>query len=96
MLREAFEETGLAGLEIVAALGDAWFDLAAYGRAAGVHHRHFYDRHAPPLPATWRHLGRCLSHGDPPILFAFFRVPLADAGPLLIAAMDALCFRVTL
>lgn len=53
VLREACEETGLAGLEIVAALGDTWFDLAAYGRAGEVHHRQFFHlRAATPLPAT--------------------------------------------
>ena len=95
VLREAFEETGLAGLEIVAALGDAWFGLAAYGRADEVHHRHFYHLYAPPpLPATWQHVERDPSDGGPPILFEFFWLPLLDASALLIAEMGALAHLV--
>ena len=90
-LREAIEETGVAGLEIVAALGDTWFDPAAYGGADEVHHRHFFHlRAATPLPATWRHEERDPATGGPPILFAFFWLPLAEAPERLIANMGAL------
>lgn len=88
VLREAFEETGLAELEIVSALGDTWFDLAAYGRAGEVHHRHFFHlRAATPLPASWRHVERDPSDGGPPILFEFSWLPLAQAADTMIAAM---------
>lgn len=91
VLREAFEETGLADLEIVSALGDTWFDLAAYGRAGEVHYRHFFHlRTETPLPATWRHVERDPSDGGPPILFEFFWMPLTQARELLIAEMGAL------
>jgi 8-oxo-dGTP pyrophosphatase MutT (NUDIX family) len=91
VLREAFEETGLADLEIVSALGDAWFDLAADGRPGEVHHRHFFHlRAAAPLPEKWRHVERDPSGGGPPILFEFSWMPLVRAADLLIAAMGAL------
>lgn len=96
VLREAFEETGVADLEIVAALGDTWFDLAAYGRADEVHRRHvFHLRAGTPLPATWQHEERDPSDGGPPILFAFFWAPIAEAATLLIAEMGALVHRLT-
>lgn len=94
VLREAFEETGVADLEIVAALGAAWFDLAAHGYADEVHHRHFFHlRAATPLPATWQHEERHRSDGGPPILFTFFWMPIAEASALLIAEMGALAHR---
>jgi 8-oxo-dGTP pyrophosphatase MutT (NUDIX family) len=97
VLREAFEETGLADLEIVSALGDTWFDLAAYERAGEVHHRHvFHLRAAAPLPATWRHVERDPSDGGPPILFEFSWMPLAQAPDLLIAEMGALAHLIGL
>jgi 8-oxo-dGTP pyrophosphatase MutT (NUDIX family) len=97
VLREAFEETGLSGLEIVAKLGDTWFELAAYGRADEVHRRHFFHLStSAPLPATWQHEERHPSTGGPPILFAFSWMPLAEAPERLIAEMGALAHLVGL
>ena len=93
-LREAFEETGLAGLEIVAALGEAWFDMAAKGTRGDLHHRHFFHLRSPePLPITWRHEERFASDGSPAILFEFSWLPLAAAPAVLIAEMGALAHR---
>ncbi len=97
VLREAFEETGLADLEIVSALGAAWYDTAARDKPGELHHRHFYHlRAAAPPPATWRHVERDPSDGGPPILFEFSWMPLAQAPDLLIADMGALAHLVGL
>lgn len=95
VLREAFEETGLAGLEIVAALGDTWPVMDDGGRSGVVHHRHFFHlRCTSALPLTWFHDERDSSDGGPLIRFAFFWVPLAAAPELLIADMGALVHQV--
>lgn len=91
VLREAFEETGLANLEIVAALGDTWPVMDGAGRAGEVHHRHFFHlRAATTLPVTWRHDERDPADGGPPIRFEFFWIPLAEAPERLIAEMGVL------
>jgi len=91
VLREAFEETGLAGLEIVSALGDAWCNMTEMGKLGEVHHRHYFHlRCVDPLPASWRHEERFPSDGSPPILFEFFWTPITGAAGLLIADMGAL------
>ena len=90
-LREACEETGLADLEIVAELGESWFDLATEGQPGVMHHRHFFHLRSPePLPNTWRHEERFASNGSPPILFEFFWLPLTEAPERLIAEMGML------
>src|SRR5690349_4573833 len=42
VLREAFEETGLADLEIIAELGDTWPAMDGSGRVGELHHRNFF------------------------------------------------------
>jgi 8-oxo-dGTP diphosphatase len=91
VLREAFEETGLADLEIVAELGDTWPVMDDNGRAGEVHHRHFFHlRSTSLLQATWRHEERHSADGGPPILFEFFWMPVPMASDELIAALGAL------
>jgi 8-oxo-dGTP pyrophosphatase MutT (NUDIX family) len=92
VLREAFEETGLVDLEIIAELGDTWYQVTAKGEPGDLHHRHFFQlRAAAPLPATWRHEERHATGGEGPFLFEFFWMPLVAAAELLIAEMGALC-----
>ena len=91
VLREAHEETGVSGLEIISALGDTWPVMDAVGKPGVVHHRHFFHlRAATPLPATWRHEERDPSDGGPPILFEFYWMPLAEAATSLIGDMGGL------
>jgi ADP-ribose pyrophosphatase YjhB (NUDIX family) len=97
VMREAFEETGLAELEIVAELGETWFVMDDFERPGEIHHRHFFHmRAATVLPATWRHEERDPADGGPPILFEFFWTPLAGASALLIADLGALCQRLAM
>lgn len=92
VLREAFEETGIAGLGIVAELGESWFEVAERGKRGDLHHRHFFHlRCATLLPATWRHEEGDPSDGGPPILFEFFWLPLAEPPEQLIAEMGEWC-----
>jgi ADP-ribose pyrophosphatase YjhB (NUDIX family) len=96
VVREAFKETGLAELEIVAELGETWFAMHDFERPEQIHHRHFFHvRAATVLPATWRHEERDPADGGPPILFEFFWIPLKEA-PLLIANMGALAYLIGL
>lgn len=84
-LREAFEETGLAGLEMVAFLGQHRYDMTAFGKDE-MHERHFYHlRCTETPPAAWIHHERNPSDGGPPIRFVFFWASLPDAMPPLIA-----------
>lgn len=91
VLREAFEETGLADLDIVAELGDTWPVMDREVHPDAVHHRHFFQlRCADLLPATWRHEERFPSDGSPPMMFEFIWMPLTEASEVLIAEMGAL------
>jgi 8-oxo-dGTP diphosphatase len=91
VLREAFEETGLADLEIEAELGETWPGMNGVGMPPEVHHRHFFHlRAGSPPPSTWQHEERDPAGGGSPILFEFFWIPVAGADTLLIAEMGAL------
>lgn len=93
VLREAFEETGLADLEIVAELGNTWPSMDGSGRIGEVYHRHFFHlRSRASLPKTWCHDERDPADGGPPIRFEFFWIPLAKAPELLIAELGALAY----
>jgi hypothetical protein len=55
VLREAHEETGLAGLVLVRFLGEQLRDMTDAGRAE-VHHRSFFHLRCPGTPpARWQH-----------------------------------------
>jgi 8-oxo-dGTP diphosphatase len=91
VLREAHEETGLTGLELVSFLGERLYDLSHVGRDE-IHHRSFFHLRCPGTPpSTWRH-----QETDPDDdadewpLFEFFWVGLPDGVPDLIADYDAL------
>lgn len=90
-LREAREETGLDGLELVGFLGERLYDMAPYGRDE-LHQRYFYHlRCTATPPERWRHAERTPADGSAgPIAFEFFWAPLPDGVPPLIAGHDAL------
>jgi 8-oxo-dGTP diphosphatase len=89
-LREATEETGLAGLRLGRFLGDVHHDLAHYGKDE-MHHRHFFHVWCDEEPpATWRHYEFTASDrpaGHPPIPFDFYWIDLTDGLPTLIDDM---------
>lgn len=85
VMREAFEETGLSGLERVAFLGEHIRDMSDVGREQ-VDHRHFFHLRCTESPLEqWRHLETDPSDGSlEPIVFEFFWAQLPDGVPELI------------
>jgi 8-oxo-dGTP pyrophosphatase MutT (NUDIX family) len=77
VLREAYEETGLMGLQIVRHLGEADYDMRPYTDV--VHHRHFFHLAVDgPVLEEWRHVERDGGTGEPrPFLFSW--LPIARA-----------------
>lgn len=86
VLREAREETGLAGLTLVGFLGEQFLDRAPSGRDE-IHHRRFYHlRCAGTPPDTWEHYEDDPSDGSGrSYLFAFSWARLPHGVPDLIA-----------
>jgi 8-oxo-dGTP diphosphatase len=78
VLREAFEETGLAGLRIVRYLGAGEYDMRPYADA--VHVRHFFhlEVDADDVPERWTAEERGDGDGAP-IRFDLYWIPLARA-----------------
>ncbi|HEU0132425.1 MAG TPA: protein kinase [Mycobacteriales bacterium] len=92
-LREAVEETGLAGLEIVRYLGATEFDMAPFGRDE-VQRRHVYElRCTGAVPERWTHEERYAT-GQDPIRFDLYWLPIGEARARLIASHGALLHRV--
>ena len=91
VLREAFEETGLDSLEVMAFLGEQQRPMADFGLDQ-IHHRYFYHlRCNGRPPETWRHYETDPSEGgQAPIAFDFFWAPLPDGVPALVADHDAM------
>lgn len=89
-LREAEEETGLAGLEVVGVLGKRTFDMRPFGRDE-IHERTFVhlDCHEP-TPDEWEHW-ECDPDDSPGerIRFTLFWISLDEPLPALIAGHDA-------
>lgn len=90
VMREAFEESGLSGLEMVGYLGEQNLDRTPYGARDEIHHRHFYHLVYPGNPPeTWRNYETDPSDGSPgPIPFDFFWVKFPEGVPQLIADHD--------
>ena len=80
VLREAFEETGLDSLELIAFLGVQQRDMGDFGLDQ-IHHRYFYHlRYKGRPPETWRHYETDPSDGSSgPIAFDCFRLLLGAA-----------------
>jgi 8-oxo-dGTP diphosphatase len=86
VLREAFEETGLAGLELVRFLGEQEYSPDPQH----VHRRkYFHLALTAQPPAAWDHWETSPHGGERPILFRFRWVPL-DAVPSLAGERGAL------
>jgi 8-oxo-dGTP pyrophosphatase MutT (NUDIX family) len=85
-LREAAEETGLAGLTTAHFLGEQIRDMIDFDLDE-VHQRYFYHLpYAGDPPATWRHGEHSPSDGTAgPIVFEFFWADLPNGVPELIA-----------
>jgi 8-oxo-dGTP diphosphatase len=103
-LREAHEETGLEGLELVRLLGEQIRDMADSGRDE-IHHRWFFHlRCSGDPPAIWRNYEPDPDDGSPELpLFELFWAPLpegipdliADHGIMLPALLDSLTASLT-
>lgn len=88
VLREAWEETGLAGLKLAGFLGER---ARVHHSLPEVHHRYFYHLvcEGDP-PDTWRHWEQYASDGSGDHLFEFFWAHLPGGVPELVADHDAL------
>lgn len=87
VLREAFEETGLAGLRIVRFLGRERIDLRPFGKAEW-HDRWFFllalDGEPDAAHAeTWERVEETPFDGGPPVRFLLRWTPLAEVPPLI-------------
>jgi 8-oxo-dGTP diphosphatase len=88
-MREAFEETGLPRLTLVAPLGEGMRDVTPFGKDE-LHHRYFFHlRCVETPPETWRHWEEFSSDGGARVAFDFFWAALPDDVPPLIAGHDA-------
>ncbi len=91
-LREAIEETGLAGLRLSSFLGEMRRDMSDFGLDE-IHHRYFFHVWCDEEPPdSWRH-GE-FTPGDSsgrvdPIPFDFYWVNLTDGVPSLLANQAA-------
>lgn len=89
VLREAFEETGLSELSLVAPLGEQVRDVTPFGKDE-LHHRYFFHlRCTEAAPQTWRHWEEFPSDGSARVAFDFFWAQLPNDVPPLIAGHDA-------
>jgi ADP-ribose pyrophosphatase YjhB (NUDIX family) len=87
VLREAFEETGLANLMLDCFLGQQTRDMSDFGLNE-VHHRSFYHLGCSEDPPTrWQHEESHPSTGavQEAIVFELFWIPLSDSNSPLIA-----------
>ena len=95
VLREAWEETGLEGLDLGAYLGrrDWLRDIPALGQPE-MHERHFFHvLCTTEPPEAWQHVECDPSDGSSPIPFDFFWARLPHGVPGLVADQDALLPR---
>jgi 8-oxo-dGTP pyrophosphatase MutT (NUDIX family) len=90
VLREAYEETGLAGLALVGLLGELQRDMADFGRDE-IHHRYFFHLICgEEPPESWLHEERHASRDPTPIRFQLYWVTLPPAQPLIAGHGDML------
>ncbi len=82
-LREAWEETGLTGLQMVGLIGKLVKDMSEYGIHQIQVQRFFHLLCTENPPETWRHSEEDASDGSGSIRFEFFWVALPDGVPIL-------------
>ena len=86
VLREAYEETGLEGLQVQAYLGQNDLDLARYGKQGIVREFFFHLTFDGNTPERWVHNELDPSDGTPfPIPFELYWVRFPDEVPKLVA-----------
>ncbi len=89
VMREAFEETGLTGLQLHAYLGEDDYHVPELDQTDRRRFYHLTCGRQPPT--TWRHEERHPSDGSPgPYTFEFFWVRLPDKVPPLAPGHDAM------
>ncbi len=77
-LREAHEETGLTGLQMVKCLGHFERDLTDIGRDERIVAWFFHLHTNESTPVSWRHFEDDSSEGSGPIEFVLSWVPLSN------------------
>jgi 8-oxo-dGTP pyrophosphatase MutT (NUDIX family) len=88
-LREAFEETGLSGLQIGSYLGRVEHDLTRHGQVGWLYRHYFHLTIDGNLPETWQHTELFPSEGEhESVLFEFFWVDLPDGIPPMVGNRD--------
>ncbi|RPH63029.1 MAG: NUDIX domain-containing protein [Chloroflexi bacterium] len=94
ILREAAEETGLAGLLIQRKIGEQVLKMSDYGLDE-IHHRYYFQLVCDtPPPQTWIHEEMSPSDGSPaPIAFEFFWAKLPNGVPPLAGGQDKFLYR---
>ena len=84
VIREAYEETGLAKLKLIGYLGSCIYDMSPW-RGRRSQHRHFFHLELNgESPSLWQHDETSGGKRDP-ILFELFWVKLPNGVPELIA-----------
>lgn len=84
VIREAWEETGLEGLQMGAYLGEQIWQNPSPEGSYPVAQRHFYHLTIGDMPPdTWRHTETSPSIGSDHHVFEFFWVPLSAVPPLI-------------
>ena len=88
-MREAMEETGLMGLELVSALGNLDQDMSEFG-VEEIQHAWFYHLRCDETPPErWRHDETHGGTGEP-IRFELYWVSIPDGVPELIGLHGAM------
>ncbi len=83
VMREAFEESGLAGLTLQRYLGEAWRDMTDYEKNE-LHQRRYFHLHAPqPHAESWQHWEEFGGASHNRHLFELFWVERDSVPPLI-------------
>jgi 8-oxo-dGTP pyrophosphatase MutT (NUDIX family) len=97
VLREAFEETGLAGLKTVKFLGTKIYDMRPFDGSAREIHRHYFHLTVPDVVESdrWRHWETDPAEGPTePILFELYWVNIPDELPELSGHQGDMLFHI--
>jgi 8-oxo-dGTP pyrophosphatase MutT (NUDIX family) len=90
-LREAYEETGLKGLQLQSYLGHHDLDLAPYGRQGTLRMLYYHLTFDGHPPERWLHYEQAPSDGSPgPIEFELYWVRFPEEVPALVGEQGLL------